>query len=101
MLPRVCLPPAPKREVKNLIACRLPRQVASALAHVHSLGITHADLGLHNLLLSREGNVVLCDFAGSSIDDIRNRIAHGTRYADPLRWYDAISQRDDVFALGR
>ena len=74
--------------------------MAGALAYVHSLGIIHADLGLHNLLLSEKGDVVLCDFAGSGIDDTRNRVAHGTRYSDPVHRYDATSQRHDVFALG-
>lgn len=88
--PEFVLPRTPLKEVNSLIAYRLPRQAAGALAHIHSLGIIHADLGLHNLLLSREGNVVFCDFAGSGIDGTRNRVAHGTRYADPLRRYDAI-----------
>lgn len=78
----------------------MPRQVAAALARLHSLNIIHADLGLHNLLLSEKGDAILCDFAGSGIDDTPPRVAHGTRYSDPARKHDATTQRDDVFALG-
>ncbi|KAL2755765.1 hypothetical protein ACRALDRAFT_2034779 [Sodiomyces alcalophilus JCM 7366] len=79
---------------------QLPRQVASALAHVHSRGVVHCDLGLHNILLTDSGDVVLCDFAGSILDGSRPFVAHGDRYADPLRRSKELAQRDDVFALG-
>ncbi|PGH14723.1 hypothetical protein AJ79_02889 [Helicocarpus griseus UAMH5409] len=45
-----------------------PFQAVSAVAYIHSHDIVHADLGLHNFLLSDDGSIVLCDFAGSSID---------------------------------
>lgn len=40
-----------------------------ALQYVHEHGIRHADLGGRNLLLDSSRTILLCDFAGSAIDD--------------------------------
>ncbi|SPO04503.1 related to vesicular transport-associated repeat protein Tb-291 [Cephalotrichum gorgonifer] len=80
---------------------QLPYQAASAVAHIHSLGIVHGDLSIHNFIIDSNGDILLCDFAGAGIDGGRSYVAHGTRYADPLRRHEeVITQRDDVFALG-
>ena len=84
----------------NITTTRLPRQLASALALVHSLGVVHGDLGLHNLLLTDKGDIVLCDFAGSGIDGRQTYVAHSMRYSDPCRRLEDVTQQHDVFALG-
>jgi calcium-dependent protein kinase len=43
-------------------AARVVRQVALALAFMHSLGIVHRDLKPENLLLTRDGDVKVADF---------------------------------------
>ena len=83
-----------------LIVLRLPYQAPSALAHIHSIGAVHCDLGLHNLLLTDAGNIVRCDFAGSRIDGSRCFLAPSTRYSDPLHGQEEVTQRHDVLSLG-
>ncbi|KAI2084643.1 hypothetical protein LOZ36_004654 [Ophidiomyces ophidiicola] len=79
---------------------RWPYQAVSALAYVHSCHIVHGDLGLHNLLLRDDGEIVLCDFAGSGLDGKGSYVAHATRYSDPLCLKEYPDEQNDVFALG-
>ncbi|RFU32220.1 hypothetical protein B7463_g4103, partial [Scytalidium lignicola] len=79
---------------------RWPYQAVSALAHIHSKGIIHADFGLHNFLLRDDGSIVLCDFSGSSLDGACPYVAYGVPYDDPLSTRDNPSENEDVFALG-
>ncbi|KAK2789237.1 hypothetical protein FQN52_006329 [Onygenales sp. PD_12] len=77
-----------------------PFQAVSAVAYIHSHDIVHADLGLHNFLLSDDGSIVLCDFAGSSIDGCNSKVAPGIRYANPLFTWGYPNKKDDIFSLG-
>ncbi|OJD20501.1 serine/threonine protein kinase [Blastomyces percursus] len=76
-----------------------PFQAVSAVAYIHSHDIVHADLGLHNFLLGRDGSIVLCDFAGSSIDGCNSQVAPGIRYANPLFTWSYPNKMDDIFSL--
>lgn len=60
----------------------------------------HGDLGLHNLLLTDMGDLVLCDFAGYGIDGRPPYIAYGMRYTDLCRRQEDLMQQHDVFAMG-
>jgi serine/threonine protein kinase len=70
------------------------------VAYIHSKGVVHGDLGLHNFLLHDDGRLILCDFAGSGLDDLPPNVSAGVRYLNPLFDSDYPSERDDVFALG-
>ncbi|WEW59005.1 hypothetical protein PRK78_004473 [Emydomyces testavorans] len=78
-----------------------PYQAVSAVAYIHSRGVVHADIGLHNFLIHDDGRLILCDFAGSGMEGLPNTIAGGVRYSNPK--YDQrlySTAEDDVFALG-
>ncbi|KIV89099.1 hypothetical protein PV10_08703 [Exophiala mesophila] len=79
---------------------RWPFQAISAVAYIHSKGVVHGDLGLHNFLLHDDGRLVLCDFAGSGLDGSPPNVSAGVRYLNPLFDTDYPSESDDIFALG-
>lgn len=70
------------------------------MAYIHSKGVVHADLGLHNFLLHDDGRLILCDFAGSGLDGLPPNVSAGVRYLNPLFEMDDASEKDDIFALG-
>ena len=51
-------------------ALRYVEQVASALAHMHALPLSHHDLKLENILVRADGDVALCDFGSASADTV-------------------------------
>lgn len=42
------------------------RDLTSALCHIHSLGIEHADVRIENILLNEQDYPILCDFSAAS-----------------------------------
>jgi len=86
--------------IKTLTELSWPFQAVSAVAYIHSKGVVHGDLSLHNFLLHDDGRLILCDFAGSGLDELPPNISAGVRYLNPLFDSDYPSERDDVFALG-
>lgn len=91
---------------------RLLRQVASALRHAHKCDLVHGDIHMGNVLVSAEGNALLCDFGLSkSLSQILpRRIAEDSEtasakgviaYIAPERHEDAPrSPATDTFAFG-
>ena len=83
------------------LALRWSLQAAQGLAYIHSKGVLQTDISCSNMLLDKSNNLVLCDFAGSSLDGGKPTVASGTRYQRP---YDGIksgcSIEDEIFALG-
>ncbi|PHH66054.1 hypothetical protein CDD81_579 [Ophiocordyceps australis] len=88
------VPPAAQRT-------RWLSQIVDALCHLHAHHITHADLGIHNILIQDDSSIALADFGGSGIDSSPSLVAPCTRYARPLiSPVDIITPLDDIFALG-
>ena len=68
---------------------------------IHSRGVIHGDIGLHNMLIHNDGGTVLCNFAGSGMEGLLPTIGAGVRYSDPQRSDNLYSTKDeDIFALG-
>lgn len=76
-------------------------QTAEGQAYLHSRGVLQADISGGNLLLNKNNDIVLCDFAGSSIDGCHSTVSHGTRFERPYRNWDLPPTiADELFALG-
>ncbi|MCM2315525.1 MAG: protein kinase, partial [Thermoanaerobaculia bacterium] len=78
-------------------------QIASALHHVHHLGIVHLDLKPSNVLVDSEGHVKIMDFgvAVSSRQLFDRRIRGTLHYMAPeVLLQDRVDGRADQYALG-
>eukprot|EP00927_Polykrikos_kofoidii_P033663 TRINITY_DN2848_c1_g1_i1.p1 TRINITY_DN2848_c1_g1~~TRINITY_DN2848_c1_g1_i1.p1 ORF type:complete len:1314 (+),score=241.86 TRINITY_DN2848_c1_g1_i1:354-3944(+) len=90
--------------------CRVLAQVVSALAHLHGLGITHADVKPGNIILDRRGLPRLGDF-DISVDSCRRtsaaranatltQVGFTPGFAAPELLHTGASPATDIFALG-
>jgi hypothetical protein len=79
-------------------------ELATALAHVHALGLVHRDLKPANVLLSRRGEVKLTDFGiARDLSEPQDGLGVvGTpAYMSPEQVLgDRVDLRSDLFALG-
>ena len=76
-------------------------QTAEGQAYIHSKGVLQADISGGNLLLDKNNDLVLCDFAGSSIEGSKATVAHGTRFERPYKEWDMPpTVAEELFALG-
>ncbi len=91
----------PPREVGRIVA-----ETADALAYAHSLGIVHRDVKPSNIMLTRDGRVVVTDFGiakmVSAAEQTRTGVGIGTpEYMSPEQAQGAaVDARSDIYSLG-
>ncbi|KAK2194294.1 hypothetical protein NP493_116g01001 [Ridgeia piscesae] len=80
-------------------------QVASAVSHIHELGILHRDIKALNIFLTKSGLVKLGDFGISKILDSNSQLVDsyvGTPYymSPELIKGERYNQKSDIWSLG-
>ncbi|MEM8816825.1 MAG: serine/threonine-protein kinase [Pseudomonadota bacterium] len=102
-------------DLKQRIAAGIPRQqavdylrqIASAMARIHEVGILHRDLKPGNIMLRRDGSLALIDFGLAKRMRLKLEITgtgeiFGTPYyMSPEQGHaKRIDQRSDIYSLG-
>ena len=105
LISRGALGPTPSERVPQQEARRWVLQLARGLRYLHASGIAHRDLSPENILLSKTGDVKICNFGASTTraaELCRDRVAGNLHYTAPEAVsgtrYDAV--RADVWSLG-
>jgi signal transduction histidine kinase len=89
---------------------RLAVELAAAVAGMHRRGVMHRDIAPANIVLSRDGDPCLVDFAlAAPLAEIRPEFTHHTETVGTLAYLApeqtgrtgrAVDQRSDLYALG-
>jgi serine/threonine protein kinase len=91
-------------------ALAIIRDIGAAIAHAHSRGVVHADLKLHNVMITRIGQVRVLDFGSGMIrtrepwisemspDDSYRQATPAYASCEQLEGWSA-DPRDDIYAL--
>jgi serine/threonine protein kinase len=78
-------------------------QIVEGLIYIHSKGVVHGDLNASNILVGDSDDVVLCDFAGSSLNSEKPVALYSEpRHFRPREKGEEEMRiiKDDLFALG-
>ncbi|MEM1031268.1 MAG: protein kinase [Myxococcota bacterium] len=82
-------------------ACRVLRDIASALAFLHTRGFVHRDLKPRNVRCTDDGTVKLIDFGVMATVGTAAEVAGTPNYAAPETVYGRpVDGRTDLYALG-
>lgn len=82
-------------------ACRILRDVASALALVHARGLLHRDVSPNNVRLTTQGIAKLIDFGGLTPFGLPTEVVGTPPFIAPeCLTGEPIDQRVDLYALG-
>jgi serine/threonine protein kinase len=96
-----------RRRLQPVEACRYAMHICEALAYALSLGITHRDMKMTNVLMSSQGSARLIDF-GLAVDERLLQKVGGAGFAQALE-YSTLEKytgapvndpRSDLFFLG-
>lgn len=89
------------------VAAKYLRQIASALAQVHEVGILHRDMKPGNIMLRRDNSIALIDFGLAKRLRLKMEITDsgeifGTPYyMSPEQGHGAkVDERSDIYSLG-
>ncbi|KAH8594299.1 kinase-like domain-containing protein [Bisporella sp. PMI_857] len=86
-------------------ALRWSIEVCKGLEYLHDCKVFHGDLGCQNILIDRNGQVKICDFAGSSFVDHTGKlqvswVAYEKRSQHPAQVGKQPTLETEIFALG-
>ncbi len=88
--------------------CYVVSHMADALSHVHAQGIVHRDVKPKNILLSRDGRVLLFDFGVARVDTEAAMTVSGEFVGTPFYVSpeqvdppdNGVDERTDIYSLG-
>ncbi|QDS71306.1 hypothetical protein FKW77_001664 [Venturia effusa] len=89
-------------EITERMRRKWAEQAAEALAFVHGKGVIHCDIHPNNLLLDKELDIQLCDFAGSLCGALKldGGAMESPRFFLPRDILATPDTKSDLFALG-
>jgi serine/threonine protein kinase len=86
------------RADRNIISW--PLQATEIIRYIHSKGIIHCDVDIHNFLVQDDSTLALADFGGSRVDGSKSQEAGLPRYKRPTLARDSDpTEMDDLFSF--